>query len=99
MSVSKDPHPGPHRWCRRERLLRRLSAAILVLSLTWQVAGTPAWAQTGKECDDVIVTSLRSYQDGLFDRAIAALDHCLRNEGIASDERAEAYHVLGLCHL
>ncbi|MEZ4655880.1 MAG: hypothetical protein R3E12_20410 [Candidatus Eisenbacteria bacterium] len=99
MSVSKDPHPGPYGSHRRDRVRRRLSAAVLVLSLTWQVAGAPAWAQTGHECDDVIETSLRSYQDGLFDRAIAALDHCLRNEGIASDRRAEAYHVLGLCHL
>lgn len=86
---------GSGRACRR-----RFSTAAVAVLLSFHLGGfsSLAQAQSG-DCVNVIETSLSSYQEGRFDRAIGALDQCLRNDGIPEERRGEAYRILALCYI
>ena len=79
---------------------RRATTACIAGILLFHLTGFSSLAHAKmSDCASVVEQSLRSYQEGRFDRAIAALDECLRNQGIEKERRGDAYRILGLCYI
>ena len=78
--------------------LGRVPLVLLVVAALLLTHLEVGFAQS-VDCSRVVEDSTALYYDGRFDRAIDALNHCLKEEEISDDDREQAFRVLGLCYL